>query len=493
MVDLPYSLTENPAFNGHYALWDGGSVDMVVKILGTYDTGEYWGVAAKMDAETNPQNGLIAYYSDHDGTYCKVKLDKIVGGVTTNLINTWTNVNGSGYPQSGSGRQPVASSWLEIRVDGTSVSLWQFDIQVGTTQTVSEAAITAGTWFGVYSTTGASTLSSFYACERLTDYVIGWAGSSNTYNNTTGYRYVVNNYIKVNYPQYDLEALNIAQNGWSTFPNLVNIGDLSAAEVIIFDQSNDDETDTPEVEALLRLAYANGQRVIAVLNPSWTATTDDQVNTPYNLTALTKTKRLLDAYGASYVDVLIITQNHVNAGGHITDLWADTAHLNATGYGLAATGILCYLPNYGEIQLPRERVYAAAADFEYTPVIRAGTDYDSRTGSGWVDDGAAVYSTTPDDTITFTDTFRKFGAYRVDAGLNDTLVSIDGGAFTNIQVYANGYDIGTNAEHTIIIKVVSNCYIDEFWAIGDPPAAIPRKPAFFRKYFQLYMRAELKP
>ena len=457
---LPYSTDTMPTLSGDYGLLYGGSVDMVVKLRGTYNTGEYFGVV-KMDA--TGQNGLRAYYSNHDGTYCKVKLDKIVGGVVTNLIDTWTNVNGSGYPQSGSARQPVSNSWLELRCSGTSVSVWQFDLQVGTTQTVSDAAILAANYFGVYSSEGLSTLTALYACERLTDYILGWAGSSNTYNNTTGYRYLTNDYIKVNYPQYDLNALNISANGWATFPNLVNLADLSTATLLIFDQSNDGSDDLPEFEGFIRKCIEAGQKVIAVLNPSWTATTDDQIDTPYNLTALQGQRAILSAYGVDYVDGHVLLQAHVTGGGHITDWFADTAHYNATGYAAIAAGLEALL--FGTVPALVDYVNADAADYDGTPVIVNGTDNDGTTGT-WAETGTSISSSSAGATITFIFTGRKFGIYDEGGSYPLCTAVIDGGTpITNFQPYPNGYDAGNSGSHTVIFTVATNLTIDEFWVV----------------------------
>ena len=144
-----------------FRLWDTGVVDMIAKIKATYGRDGFYGVAAKIDSKTNPQNGLVAYYRNYDNTYCYCILDKIVGGVWTNLISTWSNV-----PGSGGGQQPTNSQWLEIRVSGTTVQLYQNNLQVGGNQTVNDAGIVNNTLAGVFGDGGTSLLASFFVQEN---------------------------------------------------------------------------------------------------------------------------------------------------------------------------------------------------------------------------------------------------------------------------------------------------------------------------------------
>lgn len=220
------------------------------------------------------------------------------------------------------------------------------------------------------------------------------------------------------------------------------------------------------MEAFIRLASADGQKVIGVVNPAWTATTDDQINTPANATAMTQHKTVLDAYGVPYVDGYALIQAHVAGGGHITDWFGDTAHWNATGHAVIAAAIDALLPNSGTISTPLPaRVYAESADLEYEPVIRLGTDNDGTTGT-WTTDGTAVLSSEVGATITFTGTFRHFGIYRTSGAYPTVTATIDGGApITNFNLYPNGYDSGTRGAHTVVITVTSAVRIDEFWAI----------------------------
>ncbi len=299
-----------------------------------------------------------------------------------------------------------------------------------------------------------------------TPMVVGFAGSSNTANGTTGYRPLIQAGLISNYPVYLFSFLNISANGWATWPNLVNQVDLAAADLIIFDQSNDGENDTAHVEALIRKAAAANQRVIGIVNPAWLATTDDQINTPVNKTALEQHITVLQAYGVPYVDGWQLCKDHVAGGGHLSDHFADTAHWSANGYAAVTAVILDYLPTGGMIASPLPgRIYAESEDFQQAPVIMNGTDYVSKTGA-WTEDGTKISSSEAGATITFSGAFRSFGCYRASGSYPNVTVKIDDDdPIENFAFYANGYDIGTRGEHTIVITVTTTVQIDEFWAI----------------------------
>jgi len=79
------------------------------------------------------QNYVIAY---HDGT--NAKLDKVVGGVTTNVIS-------AAAPYS-------AGAMMWVTVEDTSFSLYYNNAKIGSTSTISDAALQTGTEVGLYST-----------------------------------------------------------------------------------------------------------------------------------------------------------------------------------------------------------------------------------------------------------------------------------------------------------------------------------------------------
>ena len=295
--------------------------------------------------------------------------------------------------------------------------------------------------------------------------VIGFAGSSCTANGTTGYRPKTMADLLAELPLYKFSFLNIADSGWATFPNLVNLADLSTANLIIFDQVNDESVDTAEVEALIRKAWTTGQRVISAVLPAWTVVENAQVNTPANQTALEQHLALCTAYGVPVVDFWQYCKDHVPGDYNLSDLYADTAHPSAIGYTIIETLLDDYLPNGGSVGTLPTRIYAASGDFEQPPVIKVGVQHDSHTGV-WTENGTSISSAEVGATITFSGTFRKFGCYRASGAYPIVTVTIDGGIpIDNFAFYQNGYDIGARAAHTIVITVVTTCQIDEFWAI----------------------------
>jgi len=294
--------------------------------------------------------------------------------------------------------------------------------------------------------------------------IVGFAGSSNTYS-PTGYRALIVAGYQDHYPTFNYTVLNIANNGFATWSNLINLAGLATAALIIFDQSNDAEDDTAHVEALIRKARDAGQRVIGIVNPSWTVVEDAQVNTPANQTAIEQHMDLLDAYDVPYVDGWQLCKDHVTGGGHLSDYFSDIAHWSATGQAAVEAAFDDFLPTAGQVGSPA-RVYAASADFEQAPLVKNGTDYDSKTGV-WTETGTRVESSEVGATITFSGTFRSFGCYRSD-GLSCPTITVkidDDDPINNFYFYQNGYDIGTRAAHTIVITVTSTIRIDEFWAI----------------------------
>lgn len=104
------------------------------------------GVVGWVDDIDNPANGLLAFH-----TGISIGLLKLVGGVYSSLIYT-----GSTFAQD---------AQIEIRrPSGNTFQLYYNDVQVGTDQTVNDAAIASNSspYFGALSTNALSRLSSFY-------------------------------------------------------------------------------------------------------------------------------------------------------------------------------------------------------------------------------------------------------------------------------------------------------------------------------------------
>lgn len=245
--------------------------------------------------------------------------------------------------------------------------------------------------------------------------------------------------------------------------------------MFIIDHANDlDDYEHKALEALIRRLWTARPttRIIIVGSPRWDGldTSDNGVvETPYNETELDNVKALADHYGIAYADYWQWCIDNVPETYDLVDLTADKIHPTATGAAGMAAQVLPFLPAGGTQKpgtLPA-RLYDNG-DYENDPVRTNGTDYDSRTGSGWVDDGTSTSSSTEGDTITFSATCQSFGAYRSDAGNNDVEVSIDSGPFLGYALDNNGTETpGGRDAHTFVIRIPAggNVTIDEFWAV----------------------------
>lgn len=308
----------------------------------------------------------------------------------------------------------------------------------------------------------------------MTDAVnILFCGTSFSVQGTDSY----NNYIRQwMLPIYLSTYATLALNGHNTWSNLVRLSTALTENVrtIILDTASDEDRDIDRgaLEAFIRRVWTYNPyiRIIGVSAPSWNGQdtgNDALVSTPTNLTELNQAKVIFDYYNTSYAAYLESCIALVPGTYHLNQLTDDTVHPNATGYGIMAGLVEAFLPNLGNSltgAMP-SRLLSYGADFEQTPVITNGTGYDSKTGV-WTEDGTKISSVAPDATITFSGTFRSIGCYNSDSNYPDVAVSIDGGAYVTITDFKpGGYDIGVRAAHTVVIKVITTCKIDEFWAI----------------------------
>ena len=138
------------------------------------------------------------------------------------------------------------------------------------------------------------------------------------------------------------------------------------------------------------------------------------------------------------------------------------------GQQVAYNLLLDYLPDGGQTAPVSMPIYLYDTNGEYqsTPLIKYGTDYDSRTGV-WNDTGTRTESNQVGATITYSGTFKSIGCYRADAGTNDVEINVDGSGYQAMAFYQNGVQISSSrAAHTVVVKVMSGTVrIDEFWAI----------------------------
>jgi hypothetical protein len=432
------------------------SADVVIKLaISSYDM--LSGIVFRANDRANPTDYHVALMWNDQPSYvntCRVAMLRFVAGVPAVVIAATTVTF-------------VADADLEVRCSGDQLELWYDSVQVDGTKTDANGQVNR--IHGMCSAGGSERFSRFFCGTKLTDYVFGYAGSSNTYNDTYGYRTLSMADLRHDYPQLNFTFLNTSQNGWAVWPNLIKLSDLATAQQVAFDNSNNEVADTPHFEAYIRKTWGNEARVAAVIFPEFAALTNDQVTIPTNETQILAYRVLYAAYGVPYVDFWQICLDLVPGTYNLNQLMADNYHATALGHSLIEAQLLPYLPRGGAAQpspLP-SRVYAASADFEQAPLVILGTDYDSRAGAGWADTGTRTESNNAGDTIVYSGTFRSFGCYRADAGTNDVEVDINGGGFNPIAFYQNGYDIGTRAVHTITIRIPigGSVRIDEFWAI----------------------------
>ena len=277
-------------------------------------------------------------------------------------------------------------------------------------------------------------------------------------------------------PQYGPKTYTtIARNGRNTWSNLVRLSDvlIAGTQTITIDTANDDDSDGDRgtLEAFIRRiwTYNPNIRLIGISSPSWggiDTDDDDNVTAPGNLTQLNQAKAIFEHYGVSYAAYLDKCIELVPDTYHLNQLTDDDVHPNALGYTYMASLVEAYLPFLGArctSSLP-SRLYAYTEDFEHDPIRIDGTDYDSKTGT-WTEASGVMTSSSAGATVTYSGTFRSYGIYDSVGTYATVEVSIDGGAFSSVAVQENGHDIGTRAAHTIIIKVLTTCQIDEFWAI----------------------------
>lgn len=264
-------------------------------------------------------------------------------------------------------------------------------------------------------------------------------------------------------PAYLFSFVASAVSGDTMFSQAFHYSDLSTAQTMTIDQSNDYDTGTIlDFEGYIRRALADGKRIVPLLIPRWSSVANDQVDIPMNADAYNAQKAVCEHYGLSYVDYWGYVQSIVPAMYDLSDLYGDVIHLTATGgeklYDLVQTKVA------GAGGSLVSELNTGASDMAQAIQKINGVDNDGTTGAGWSTNGTAILSTTANDTITFVGTFRKFGCYRT-SGANNVTVSIDGGAFQALTWNIYGIDTGSRAEHTIVVKVVTDCRVDEFWAI----------------------------
>lgn len=117
--------------------------------LDTLLRGTQAGIILSLDDENSPQNFVIGY---HDGV--SAHLDKCVGGTYTTVISAAATY--------------VAEKNIRVIKDGTTYMLFYNDSKVGSTSTISDAAIVNNTKHGLFSTYSGNQLDNFGVFPRGT-------------------------------------------------------------------------------------------------------------------------------------------------------------------------------------------------------------------------------------------------------------------------------------------------------------------------------------
>lgn len=120
-----------------------GTINVMVEVEVTRSAGVAGVVLRYLDSS----NYIIAY---HDGT--NVKLDKVVAGVTTNVISAVTTYS--------------AGARLMVSSDATKFRVWYNNSLVGSEGTISDADLQIGTAHGLYTTDTGNTFDNFAGWAR---------------------------------------------------------------------------------------------------------------------------------------------------------------------------------------------------------------------------------------------------------------------------------------------------------------------------------------
>lgn len=135
-----------------YALMESGVPNVVIKIRGTQTArARHQGIIARADNVSNPQNYILAWYLTYptvSASYIYASLAEVVNGVMTLIINKTYVVNGlnSNYD-------------FELRLSGSTASIYYNGTQIGTNQTVN---VLTGTKHGIFSTGGGNSVNRFF-------------------------------------------------------------------------------------------------------------------------------------------------------------------------------------------------------------------------------------------------------------------------------------------------------------------------------------------
>jgi hypothetical protein len=366
---------------------------------------------------------------------------------------------------------PTINKYLEIRASGNIVQIFYNDTQVGMDLTILDPELINNIYHGMFST-GGNFLQSFFCSNQIFSMAITFAGSSWTFG--TGYRPDVSAWLYNNHLNYKFTFILSAKSSHNIWSNLVRLSRDSLAgnpAVIILEHANGLMTDET-MEALIRRVWTASPttKIILIEAPSWLNMDYHDnaiVTTPINTAAMSVVNATAAHYGIPIIRWWEWAKSFVPEIYDLDEIISDGVHPTILGYSYISSQTELYLAqgfNISPTTLP-DRLYDCE-DYENESIIKVGTDYDSKTGT-WSEIGTVVESSEADATITYSATCQSFGCYRADGVYQSVQISIDGGIFSALPFYQNGYAIPSGRGlHTITVKVVSDSVrIEEFWAI----------------------------
>lgn len=298
---------------------------MTIKAKYTIPDGSWGGVVARLDSRGNPQNLIVAF---HDKT--NIHLMTMIGGAwQTQLINTATTY--------------VAGAIVEIRQTGaTTYQLWYNGSQVGTDQTIDNAAINNNAFFGLFGPYGGAGAGSFFCSPNSVNPNRYLALGDSITAATASWIYLL-----CSDPSQSADLINRAVAGSHIMndyaENLTNQIAAAASDdvtkVFIMMGTNDDDAGDMEAMqtlletqlAVLKADHPNAEICYLNVLPRWTdntgATPVDKANIRAAIVAACNT------VGVTLWDTL--TSPWISA-----DQTSDGLHPNATGHAAIAGEVL---------------------------------------------------------------------------------------------------------------------------------------------------------
>lgn len=433
------------------------------------------GVIMSMDNPANPQNWVELVQT---GSASNIQLFKVVAGVRTNLIAT--------------NLATTTGMILEIRRAGTSYSAYVNSVQIGTTQTISDAAIVAANNHGIIATEDAGILA-FSMNDETIDATrrIAFVGGSITLGGTTPYwRTIVRDYLCRQYMDLSISLNNVYGNGYSPATHLIRYAEIIASTptLIFLDlavNSSTDDFSKETREALIRKLRADlpSATIAFVSFPTWV---NSSATSPNNSATIALISTLAAYYLCADIDIQSAMLASLAGAAVGTSGWytgADYTHPDGEGNTFAAGVIDAAMtrshilgtatPLTGSIG-DYARLYDSAK-YEATLINRVGTDNNGETGTWSTVNTTERRSSVATSTISWTATCSMIGInIQTGSGTGSLRWRVDGGSWTTINcitqpnatsqiTYLTNFATGS---HTLDVEVVSGTItMKNFYAI----------------------------